>query len=112
MKKYRVKKLFNSDGDLIDYTKPREVIGYSALHQNEEIVWGDVNTRQVKMEKQNNEEWEIVEDIDAKTNAENKKSNHTSNKSLFENLKVSDLDTVAKLKPVVLQLAKALKELM
>ena len=112
MKKYRVKKIFNSDGDLIDYTKPREVIGYSALHQDEEIVWGDINTRQVKMEKQSNKEWEIVEDIDAKTIEDTRKFRKETNKAIFENLKVSDLDTVAKLKPVVLQLAKALKELM
>ena len=54
----------------------------------------------------------VLEDIAAKTNHDNKNLNRASNKILFENLKISDLDTVDKLKPIVLQLAKALKELM
>lgn len=111
MYKYAAKRNEDSDGNLIGYLGVIRIEGNAKIPQKYDIILSMLLTKYPKVVL-NNETWEIIEDSASKADHDDKKAQKEASRTLFANLNVSDLDTVAKMRPVVLQLAKALKELL
>jgi len=111
MRKFKVIKQFDQDGNHIGYSKPRAVSGDSLLRPHEETMWGNVDSDHLKVEF-NNGEWVIALDDESESNEIAKGDERKALLAEIEGLSLGKLNTVAKLQPVVLKLAKALKDLL
>jgi len=111
MRKYRVKKQFDSDGKLIGYSRPRRVEGSPILNKDEVFMYGNVDSSHLKVQK-TDDDWEIVLDSDSESTQMSKDQQKANLLAELNSIKMTDLNTVAKLQPFVLKLARALKDLL
>jgi len=111
IQKYRVKKLYDG-GKHIGYSAPRRITGQSILHKDEEMMYGNVDAKHLMVDEIQPGKWVIVEDFDMKTAEQQKEASKQNLKDTIDGLQTSDLNTVAKLQPIVLKLARALKDLL